>query len=83
MDLLRTNGNPVKHWNETTKPDQDTQALPKGISIELMAKIIQRTGRNGWINIPHQASDDYVQKLAAYLKANISSNKILYIEYSN
>ncbi len=33
MDLLHTNGNPVKEWNETTRPDQDTQAKPSGISI--------------------------------------------------
>jgi hypothetical protein len=29
------------------------------------------------------ASDDYVTKLAQYLKANISSNRLIYIEYSN
>lgn len=83
MDLLHTNGNPVKEWNQTTRPDQDTQAKPSGISIELLTKIVQRTGRNAWINVPHQASNSYVQTLAQYLKANISSNKIIYVEYSN
>ena len=29
------------------------------------------------------ASDDYVEKLAQYLKANVSSNRIIYVEYSN
>lgn len=33
MDLLRTNGCPVKEWNQTTRADQDTQAMPSGISI--------------------------------------------------
>lgn len=49
----------------------------------MLTKIIQRTGRNLWINVPHLASDDYVQKLAQYLKDNLSSNKIVYVEYSN
>ena len=83
MDLLSTNNNPVKDWNQTTRPDQDTQAKPSGISIELLAKIVQRTGRNAWINIPHQATDNYVTKLAQYLKANISSQRKIYVEYSN
>ena len=83
MDLLGTNGSPVQEWNQTTRADQDTQAMPSGISIELLAKIIRRTGRNAWINIPHLASNDYVTKLAQYLKANISSNRLIYIEYSN
>jgi hypothetical protein len=83
MDLLGTNGSPVQEWNQTTRADQDTQAMPSGISIELLAKIIRRTGRNAWVNIPHLASNDYVTKLAQYLKANISSNRLIYIEYSN
>lgn len=29
------------------------------------------------------ASDDYVTKLAQYLNANVSSNRIIYVEYSN
>lgn len=60
MDLLGTNGSPVVEWNQTTLPDSHTQASPSGISIDLLTKIINRSGRNAWINIPHLASDDYV-----------------------
>jgi hypothetical protein len=83
MDLLGTNGSPVKEWNQTTSPDMDSQAQPSGISIELVAKITNITGRNIWFNVPHLASDDYVTKLATYLKANVSANRIIYVEYSN
>ncbi len=83
MDLLGTNGSPVTEWNQTTLPNQDSQAQPSGISIDLLTKIVNRSGRNAWINIPHLASDDYVTKLAKFLQANISSNKTIYVEYSN
>lgn len=83
MDLLGTNGSPVSEWNQTTQPDQDTQAQASGISIELIANITRRTGRNIWFNVPHLASNDYVTKLANYLYANVSSNRLIYIEYSN
>jgi hypothetical protein len=49
----------------------------------LLAKIVKRSGRNAWINIPHLASDDYVTKLASFLKSNIPLNRIIYVEYSN
>lgn len=49
----------------------------------LIAKIIQRSGRNAWINVPHLASDDYINKFATFLKANIPLNRIIYVEYSN
>lgn len=83
MDLLGTNGSPVKEWNQTTRADQDTQALPSGISIDLLTKLIIRTGRDLWFNIPHQASPDYILNLARHLNKNIPQNRIIYIEYSN
>jgi hypothetical protein len=83
MDLLETNGSPVSEWNQTTLPSQDTQAMPSGISIDLLTKIINRSGRNAWINVPHLASDDYVNKLASFLKANLSASSLIYVEYSN
>lgn len=79
MDLMHTNFNPVQEWNQTTRYDMDTQAQPNGISIQLLAEIVRRTGRNAWVNVPHQASDDYVQKFAAYLKDNIPSNRTIYV----
>jgi hypothetical protein len=83
MDLLRTNGNPVSSWNQTTPYDYHSQAVTSGISIQLLTEIVTRTGRNAWINVPHQATDDYVTKLATYLKANLPQKRKIYVEYSN
>jgi hypothetical protein len=49
----------------------------------LLTKLIKRSGRNAWINVPHLATDDYVTKLANFLNTNIPQNRIIYIEYSN
>lgn len=83
MDLLHANGSPVSAWSQATKPDQDTQAMPSGISIDLLTKIVKRTGRNAWVNVPHLATDDYVTQFATYLKNNIPSQRTIYVEYSN
>lgn len=79
MDLSHTNGSPVKEWNDSTRADQDSQASANGISPDLLTKIITRTGRNAWINVPHLASDDYVQKLASHLKANIPTKRTIFV----
>ena len=79
MDLMATNGNPVSEWNQTTRPDADTQAQPAGISVLLLAKIVNRTGRNLWINVPHQASNNYILELATFLFNNIPSNRTIYV----
>ena len=83
MDLQHTNGSPLSEWLQNTPDDFHTQATPKGISMNLIAKIIQITGRNAWINVPHLASDDYINKFAAFLKTNIPLNRTIYVEYSN
>lgn len=36
-----------------------------------------------WFNVPHLASDDYVTKLATYLKTALPVNRLIYVEYSN
>jgi hypothetical protein len=83
MDLMSTNGNPVANWSQTTRYDQDTQAQTNGISIQLLAQLITRTGRNAWVNVPHLATNDYVTQFATYLFNNVPSNRIIYVEYSN
>jgi hypothetical protein len=83
MDLLGTNGSPVSQWSQVTLPNQDTQAQPNGISMDLLSKIIKRTGRNAWVNVPHLATDDYVTQLANYLNTNIPQGRTIYVEYSN
>jgi hypothetical protein len=83
MDLLDTNGSPVSAWNQATNPAQDTQAMPSGISIDLLTKIVKRAGTNAWVNVPHLATDDYVTQLATFLNANIPQKRTIYVEYSN
>jgi hypothetical protein len=36
-----------------------------------------------WINIPHKATDDYIDSLATYILNNLNSNLNVYVEYSN
>lgn len=83
MDLLGTNVSPVSAWNQTTKANMDTQAQPTGISYDLLAKMIRRTGTNAWVNVPHLATDDFVTQLATFLRDNIPLKRTIYVEYSN
>jgi hypothetical protein len=83
MDLLSTNGNPISQWSQQISINSDTQASPTGISMELLARMVNVSGLNAWINIPHLASNDYITKFATYLYANISANSLIYVEYSN
>lgn len=83
MDLSSTNANPNINWSDNVSPVQDTQAGEKGVCPDLLVDLLKRTGRNGWINIPHLATDDYVTQYATLLFNKLSPHQLIYVEYSN
>lgn len=83
MDYLSTNNNPVVNWVERTTINSATQGGVKGGSWEHLVELANLTGKDLWINIPQGANDQYVLELAKFLKANLGSNRKIYVEYSN
>lgn len=92
MDFSQTNNNTVSSWDTRTKPTDATQTkvkvagdlVPaKGIAWEYAIQLANTLGTNVWVNIPAQASNDYVNKLATLLRTSLSSSLHVYVEYSN
>lgn len=84
VNLMKANGNQIVKWEDRTKPNDYTQAKESfGIAPEYMAELVNRTEADIWINIPHQADDNYVKMLAELLYYRLDSNKKIYVEYSN
>jgi len=83
MDWMKTNGSIVQEWSDRNVPDYFSQTLNNGISYEYIIEISNLLQRDLWINIPHQASDEYVTQLAQMLRDEVDSELKIYIEYSN
>jgi hypothetical protein len=83
MDFGMTNGSPMRHFSERTKPTSATQSGPYGVSAELMSDLGNELQKDIWICMPHRATDDYVTQLANVFKNRFNSNQKIYIEYSN
>jgi hypothetical protein len=83
MDFTATNNNPVAMWEHRTKGTDPTQAGPKGASWEAVIALANQTGKDIWINVPHQADQDYIAALAKLLKATLNPTSNVYVEYSN
>ena len=45
--------------------------------------VVWNTGKDAWINIPYNASDDYLRNLANFLKTNVKDGVNIYVELSN
>ena len=65
--------------NDGRTPHEDH----KGVPVEVMVKLANTLKRDIWLNMPHIASDDYVEQYANYVYQNLDPALRVYIEYSN
>lgn len=70
-------------WDERSKMDTYTWAHNKGVPYEMMVRFMNDHDKDGWVCIPHTASEDYVRNMAAYFRDNLEPDRHIYIEYSN
>lgn len=81
MDMMGTN-----HSDEaalTDRPMINDLTYMDGIPVEMIVALANETGTDVWINIPHLATDEYVEFIANYLQENLDPNLKVTVEYSN
>ncbi|MFM8332013.1 MAG: PKD domain-containing protein [Candidatus Methylumidiphilus sp.] len=78
------NNSPVLDtWQDRTRPTRYTQGAGKGVAYEYVVDLANRLHKDVWLNVPHTASDDYVQAMALYFRDNLDPGLTVYLEYSN
>lgn len=83
METTRTNNSTEHAWQDRAKPTDYVWSTDKGIPIETLVTMSNRVNADPWVNVPHLADDDYMQKMAEYMKAHVTPNRKIYVEYSN
>lgn len=82
MDWTRTNGNRERSWSERATPDKRrTEAYTA--SWETVIDTANALRRDAWVNVPVQADDDYVTRLATLLRDRLDPALNVYVEYGN
>lgn len=85
---------PVVNWSDRTLPTNATQnrrvagglqqtPIFYGACWEYAIQLANQTGKDMWVNIPDQATDDYVTQFATLLKNNVNPGIHIYVEWSN
>ncbi|HEY9634213.1 MAG TPA: cellulose-binding protein [Coleofasciculaceae cyanobacterium] len=93
MSWMATNdGNEQKNWDDLVKITDYNWAGQEfitpsrkrgGAPIDVLTALANKTSSDLWLNIPHQATDDYVTKFAQKVKETLDPKLNVYIEYSN
>ena len=83
MDLMSTNNSPVITWEQRPTVPYYSQALANGVAYEHLIDLCNTSQTNAWVNIPHQANDDFIVRFATLLHDNLDPALRVYVEYSN
>lgn len=82
MDWMQTNHSPQKEWENRPTPATATYRR-SGVPLEVMIALANQVQAEPWFNMPHQATDEYIQNFAQKVKAELNPNLKVYIEFSN
>jgi hypothetical protein len=79
MDWLQTNGSTVTD----ALPQVSALTYAKGVPLDIVIALANKTGANPWVTIPHLATDALVMDIIGKLKAGLHPGIVPPIEYSN
>ncbi|HSI33097.1 MAG TPA: hypothetical protein VK986_05855 [Tepidisphaeraceae bacterium] len=83
MDWNQTNWSPLKEWADRPTTDRFSFTGAGGVPYEHYIDLANRLHKDVWINVPAEATDDYVRQLALLFKAGLDPSLKIYLEYSN
>lgn len=83
MDFTNTNNNQAVNWGDRSHVTDAEQSGDKGVAWEYVIQLANVTHKDIWINVPGNATDDYVTQLATLLKNGLDPGINVYVEYSN
>lgn len=75
---------PLLDWADRSRPDDMRWGEgSRGVPVEAMVELVNRTGAEPWFNMPVNASDDYVRGFATYVRDHLQGNRRIHVEFSN
>lgn len=89
MNYTRTNDAIATDWATRRLPTDSTQTTDVletddgGIAWELVVDMANESAVTPWINIPHRATDNYIEELAKLWRDRLRPDSKLIVEFSN
>ncbi len=79
--MVGVGGDADKFWGDSVKPSQFL--LSGGVAIEICIELCNRLGIDAWFNVPHRATDDYIEQFSRLVRDKLDPRLKVYCEYSN
>ena len=82
MDWMGTNASDESEWADRPQVG-DAFWTDGNMPVEVMVALANQIGVDPWFNIPHLATDEYIENFATYVRDNLDPNLKAHFEYSN
>jgi hypothetical protein len=76
-------GGSLTNWSDRPLPTDAGWGGAHGVPIETVLQLCNMVGADCWLNVPHQANNDYITQMATLAHANLNPSQKIYIEFSN
>jgi hypothetical protein len=76
-------GGKLSTWASRPQPTDAGWGSEKGVPLEIAVQVCNSAGADCWLNIPHQADDEYIRQMAALVHTMLGKGQKVYIEFSN
>ena len=84
MEWADTNRTTLVDWADRRSYDYARQTgEQRGVAYEYMIELANTLQKDIWLNMPHQATDDFVNNFAKLVRDSLDPDLRVYIEYSN
>jgi hypothetical protein len=73
----------LTNWADRPAPNDAGWGGSNGVPLETVLQLCNSIGADCWVNVPHQANNDYITQMAVLAHANLAVSQKIYIEFSN
>lgn len=76
-------GGSLQNWSDRPLLTDGGWGSDRGVPLEVLLQLCVAVGADCWLNVPHQASDDYMTQMARLAHATLGREQKAYVEFSN
>jgi len=86
MNMSGITRNNLRHWNNRPTPQKATwggKEGVRGVPLEVMIDLANILNIDPWFNVPHNADNAFIQRMAQTVKQQLRPHLRVYLEYTN
>lgn len=86
MNMSGITRNNLRSWNDRPTTQKSTwggKEGVRGVPLEVMIELANILNIDPWFNVPHNADDTFIYRMAQTVKQKLKPNLRIYIEYTN